>query len=147
MDFSYFNDKNMISTTKDEFPKVLLKCKDADIILVDINESDSEDFCNDVLYLLEPSTLKLNKLMRKNRKIFEEIRGQKIILNKSLLDNNDVLAFEDEARTQVFYNMPPLNDRVPNKIIDNFLGKLGFGRQKQENEEQKHKILGIFKRS
>lgn len=145
-DFAYFNDKDMISTTKEEFPTVLLQAKDVDIILVDVNESKMEQICDDVLYLLEPSTIKLNKLMRKNRGIFKELNGKKIILNKSLLDSKDVLDFEGEANANVFYNVPPLNDRINNKILDGFLNKLGFGRQKTNEEPQeKGKILGLFK--
>lgn len=144
-DFTFFNDKNMISTTKEEFPMVLLQCKDSNVILVDMNDTDIEDVCNDVLYLLEPSSIKLNKLMRHNRKVFEEMAGKKIILNKSLLDSKDVLDFEGEARTQVFYNVPPLNDRKLNGVLDNFLSKLGFIRQKVEEPEQKSKIFGLFK--
>jgi hypothetical protein len=145
-DFMFFNDKDMISTTKEEFPTVLLKAKDMDIILVDVNESKTEEICDDVLYLLEPSSLKLNKLMHKNRNVFRELNGKKIILNKSLLDSRDVLDFEGEAKTNIFYNVPPLNDRVPNKILDSFLSKLGFIRQKENEEsEEKGKILGLFK--
>ena len=145
-DFVFFNDKSMISTSKEEFPTVLLKAKDTDIILVDVNESKTEEICDDVLYLLEPSSLKLNKLMRKNRNIFRELNGKKIILNKSLLSSRDVLDFEGEAKTSVFYNVPPLNDRVPNKVLDSFLSKLGFIRQKSNEEvEEKGKILGLFK--
>lgn len=145
-DFIFFNDKNMLSITKDEFPTVLLKSKDADIVLVDVNESKTEEICDDVLYLLEPSSIKLNKLMRKNKDIFRELNGKKIVLNKSLLNSGDVLDFEGEARTNVFYNVPPLNDRVPNKSLDSFLAKLGFIRQKtNDNSEEKGKILGLFK--
>jgi hypothetical protein len=145
-DFVFYNDKDMISTTKEEFPSILLKAKDVDIILVDVNESKTEEICDDVLYLLEPSTIKLNKLMRKNRNIFRDLSGKKIVLNKSLLNSKDVLDFEGEANTSIFYNVPPLNDRIPNKILDSFLSKLGFGRQKaEESVEEKGKILGLFK--
>jgi hypothetical protein len=145
-DFVFFNDKNMISTTKEEFPTILLKAKDVDIILVDVNESKTEEICDDVLFLLEPSSIKLNKLLRKNRNVFRELDGKKLILNKSLLDSKDVLDFEGEAMTRVFYNVPPLNDRAPNKILDGFLNKLGFIKQKtEENTEEKGKILGLFK--
>ena len=145
-DFVFFNDKEMISTTKEEFPTILLKAKDVDIILVDVNESKTEELCDDVLFLLEPSSLKLNKLMRRNNNVFNELNGKKIILNKSLLDSSDVLDFEGEAKTDIFYNVPPLNDRVPNKVLDGFLTKLGFGRQTLvENPEEKGKILGLFK--
>lgn len=145
-DFVYFNDKQMISTTKEEFPTILLKAKDVDIILVDVNESRTEEICDDVLYLLEPSSIKLNKLIRKNRNVFKDLNGKKIVLNKSLLDTKDVLDFEGEASTNIFYNVPPLNDRVPNKILDGFLAKLGFIKQKSAEEtEEKGKILGLFK--
>jgi hypothetical protein len=145
-DFIYFNDKQMISTTKEEFPTILLKAKDVDIILVDVNESRTEEICDDVLYLLEPSSIKLNKLMRKNRNVFKDLNGKKIVLNKSLLDTKDVLDFEGEASTNIFYNVPPLNDRAPNKILDGFLTKLGFIKQKSvEETEEKGKILGLFK--
>lgn len=145
-DFVYFNDKDMISTTKEEFPAILLKSKEVDIILVDVNESSTEEICDDVLYLLEPSSLKLNKLMRKNRNVFRELNGKKIILNKSLLTSSDVLDFEGEAKTSIFYNVPPLNDRIPNKVLDAFLTKLGFGKQKATEEtNERGKILGLFK--
>lgn len=145
-DFVFFNDKDMISTTRDQLSTILLKAKDIDIILVDVNESKTEELCDDVLYLIEPSSLKLNKLIRKNRNIFRELSGKKIILNKSLLDSRDVLDFEGEARTNIFYNMPPLNDRSHNKVLDSFLAKLGFTRQKSsEASNEKGKILGLFK--
>lgn len=146
-DFGYFNDKDMISTTKEDFTKVLLKANDKDIILVDMNDADVEELCHDVLYLLEPSTIKLNKLIRKNRKVFQQMAGKKIVLNKSLLDSKDVLDFENEARTQVFYNLPPLNDRTKNSSLDNLLVKIGLIRQKQEEPDlqREKKILGLFK--
>jgi hypothetical protein len=106
----------------------------------------TEESCDDVLYLLEPSSIKLNKLMRKNRNIFRDLNGKKIVLNKSLLDSRDVLDFEGEAKTNVFYNVPPLNDRISNKVLDSFLSKLGFIRQKSSEEtDEKGKILGLFK--
>ena len=146
-DFPYFNDKDMISTSSQELGKELMIAVEAfDVVLVDLNNSESEDACNDVLYLLEPSTVKLNKLMKKNRNIFSQMAGKKIVLNKSLLDSKDIMDFEMEAKTKVFYNVPPLNDRVPNKILDSFLVKLGFIRQKvDEIEDNDKKILGLFK--
>lgn len=67
------------------------------------------------------------------------------MLNKSLLNSKDVLDFEGEANTSIFYNVPPLNDRIPNKILDSFLSKLGFGRQKaEESVEEKVKYWGYL---
>lgn len=147
VDFAFFDDKNMISTTKEDFTTELLKAKDKDIILVDMNDADVEALCNDVLYLLEPSTIKLNKLIRKNRKIFQQMAGKKVVLNKSLLDSKDVLDFETEANTQVFANIPPLNDRTTNSVLDNLLSKIGVIRQKSEQPDLQRdkKVLGLFK--
>lgn len=147
MDFGYYGDKNMISTTKEDFTAELLKNGDKDLILVDMNDSDVEKLCNDVLYLLEPSIIKLNKLIHRNRKVFQQMAGKKVVLNKSLLDSKDVLDFENEASTQVFYNIPPLNDRAPNSVLDNFLSKIGILRQQREDgsSQREKKILGLFK--
>lgn len=146
-DFMFFNDKDMVSTTSEQFSKELMVLSDAyDIILVDLNSSTNEDACNDVLYLIEPSTIKLNKLMKKNKNIFEQMKNKKIVLNKSFLDSKDIMDFEVEANTKVYFSVPPLNDRAPSKILDNFLVKLGFLRQASlENDKEDSKVLGLFK--
>lgn len=146
-DFMFFNDKDMVSTTSEQFSKELMVLSDAyDIILVDLNSSTNEDACNDVLYLIEPSTIKLNKLMKKNKNIFEQMKNKKIVLNKSFLDSKDIMDFEVEANAKVYFSVPPLNDRAPSKILDNFLVKLGFLRQASlENDKEDSKVLGLFK--
>lgn len=146
-DFMYFNDPDMIATTNTDLGKELIKVGETfDIILLDLNNSNNEDACNDVLYLLEPSTIKLNKLMRRNRNIFNQMAGKKIVLNKSLLSTQDIMDFEVEAKTKVFYSVPPLNDRMLSRVLDNFLVKMGFIKQKKEEDMPKErKILGLFK--
>ncbi len=143
-DFSYFNDKNMISVTDQEVMSEIVKHKDASIILIDLNDSDNDGICGDVLYLIEPSSIKLNKLMRRNRRIFEELRGKKIILNQSLLSNSDIMDFEYEGKTKVFYNIPPLNDRERNDVLNDFLSRMGLINKTEAKEE--NKIFGLFKR-
>jgi hypothetical protein len=74
--------------------------------------------------------------------------GKKIVLNKSLLSTKDIMDFEMEAKTKVFYNIPPLNDRMLSRTLDNLLIKLGFTKQKKEEynaEPEEKKILGLFK--
>ena len=143
-DFSYFNDKNMISVTDQNLMSELSKHKDSSVILIDLNDSDNEGVCGDVLYLIEPSSIKLNRLMRRNRRIFEELKGRKIVLNQSLLSNRDVMDFEYEGRTKVFYNLPPLNDRERNDVLVDFLSKIGLLNKKETKEDGK--IFGLFKR-
>ena len=143
-DFAYFNEKNMFSIQPEQFAMELLKHKDADVILVDLNECEDDAACHDVLYLIEPTSIKLNKLMRKNRTIFEKLKGKKIVLNKSLLSNSDIMDFEYESKSKVYYNLPPVNERNRNNIFHGLLSKLGIVNVK-ENKEEKGKILGLFK--
>ena len=125
-DFSLFNDKNMFSIRQTDIKNTIAKYSNASIILVDLNNCPDNSFCGDVLYLIEPSTIKLNRLVRRNRVIFSKLVGKKVILNQSLLLNNDVFDFESEAGIKVFYNMPPLDERKRNSIIHDFLSKLGL---------------------
>lgn len=145
-DFQYFGDKNMLSITADQVPAMLAKYAGASVILVDLNDYPDEACCNEVLYLLEPSTIKLNKLMRRNRMIFSKLQHKKIILNKSTLTNKDIVDFEYEAKAKIFYNMPSLDERKRNAIFDDFLPRLGLIAKKEEKRESGNKIFGLFRR-
>lgn len=141
-DFIYFNDKGMISTTAADFGKVLLSNSNNKVILVDVNDSNVEEACNDMIYLLEPSIIKLNKLLQKDYKIFEKMRGKKIVLNNCVLVSKDIDALQVEANTKFFYSIPPQDDRrIDNPVIVGLLVKLGI--LKFKNPEKK--IKGIFK--
>ena len=147
-DFIYFNDKDMINTTSNEIGNVIVKYSDKDIVLVDINSSkQAESLCNDVLCLVEPSIIKLNKLMMLDRNAFAKIKKEdkKLILNKSLLSSKDILEFEYESKSKVYYNLPPLDDRERNiHALSRFLLKLGFEVDIDEEMSKKNKILGLF---
>ena len=144
-DFLYFNSNNMVSVEDDKLLSEIAKHKGVAIILIDLNDSSNEGVCDDVLYLIEPSSIKLNKLMRRDRRIFEELKGKKIVLNMSLLSNSDIMDFEYEGKTKVFYNIPPLNDRVKNSVLSDFLSKVGLVNHTKEKESS-GKIFGLFKR-
>ena len=146
-DFMYFGDNNMYSINDNELGNVISKHDKSDVILVDVNRcAHCEDIVNDIIYLIEPSKIKLNKLFARNPKAFEKYRGKKIVLNQSLLSNNDVLEFEYETKLKVFYNLPPLYDQEnKNRTLDAFLVKLGFIKQNEEGTEKKKSIFGIFK--
>lgn len=146
-DFKFFNDKNMYSTTGTEIGNLVAKYNDQDVILVDVNDSQSaENLCHEMLYLVEPSMIKLNKLMLTNNKVFRNLKGKKIILNQSILSTKDVLEFEYESNSKVFFNMPPLDERERSiHILNKFLFMLGFSKQQTTEEEQKKfSILGLF---
>ena len=144
-DFDVFNDKRMISTSSSEVTSVIEKLNDASVILIDMNDFCDDELCENVLYLLEPSIIMLNKLVRKNKNIFSELKGSRIVLNKSFLDDNDVLSLEKETNAKFFYNIPSLDDRKKNNIIKNFLSKLGFNNVNDKSKTD-DKIVGLFKK-
>ena len=74
----------------------------------------NEEICDDVIYLIEPSIIKLNKMMLINKNIFEKLYGKKIVLNKSTLSPKDITDFEYESHSKITFNIPPLNDREIN---------------------------------
>lgn len=126
-DFMYFNDKEMISTDKDNLASEVLKHKNINVILVDLNKDGNEDICNEVLYLLEPSTIKLNKLMLRDRKAFEKLAGKKLVIAQSILSDSDIRELEYEAGVKSFFVLPPLDERVNNsEILQNLLSRLGI---------------------
>lgn len=152
-DFMYFGDKNMYSINAMELGNNLSKFSSSDVILVDMNNSPAaEGVIKDVLYLVEPSKIKLNKLLARNPRAFDKYKGKKIILNKSLLSSHDVLDFEYETNSKTFYNLPPLYDQEnKNATLDALLSKMGFVNQISQNGEvtsnqgQKKGLFGMFK--
>ena len=129
-DFTYFKNHNLISTNSGSVQAEVAKYHDCDIILLDVNGSvQGENLCNDMIYLIEPSIIKLNKLTMITPQALRSLKDKKVILNQSLLSSKDVLDFEYEAKVKIFYNMPPLDEREnKNKPLNDFLFKLGFDR-------------------
>lgn len=86
-DFNYFNDRKlMTSVLGNQVSKFVIDNKDKDVIFIDVNNNPiASALVQEMIYLVEPSTLKLNKLMYIRRRVFKELENQKIILNKSLL--------------------------------------------------------------
>lgn len=145
-DFRYFNDKELVSTTNTEIGNVVAKYSDHDAILIDINDSNqAEELCHEVIYLIEPSIIKLNKLMLVNSGVLKSLKDKKVVLNQSLLDSKDVVDFEYESGLKTYYNLPPLDERKKSiSELDSLLNKLGFTKISSENQEKKKSILGIF---
>ena len=123
--FKYYQNRNMMSVNSADVINTI-ENSDADIIFIDLNNYDNLSICNDVLYLVEPSIIRLNRLMMEDNGIFKKLSGKKVILNMSFLNNEEVSAFSNEAGMPMFYNIPPLNDRVQNSILEELLDKLGI---------------------
>ena len=128
-DFMFFNDKDMVSCRSVEFNNMLLKYKDANVILVDLNDLDVtlSNLCSDIIYLMESSTLMINKVVMLDNKCFSKISDKKVILNRSVLNDKDVKQLEFETGLKFFGVLPTLNDRVDNsKYLSPIFAKLGL---------------------
>lgn len=146
-DFIYFNDKSLKSTSSLDLPTFIANNSNAEVILVDLNDRGSITSCTEVLYLIEPGLIKLNKLIRKDKKAFEKLKDKKIVLNRSVLNSADINDFEYESHSKVFYNIPYLDDKLENhKVLQDFLVELGFVRlEDKEDEGKSNKLFSIFK--
>lgn len=144
-DFQLFRDKNMISIKQADLKSTLQRLSHASFVLIDLNMLNDDSFCSDTLYLMEPSIIKLNRLVSRNKMIFGKLVDKKVVLNQSLLLNNDVFDFERETGLKVFYNMPPVDERKRNGVINDFLSRLGLF-ERQNNTGSSGKIFGLFRR-
>ena len=124
-DFAFFREQNMISASQDALAREIIKAKDYNYVLVDLNQAD-ESVCDDVLYLIEPSVIKLNKLLMNDRKIFSKLKGKKVIINKSTLNEEDVKEFSRESGLDIFYVLPPINDRERSMELNDMLIHIGM---------------------
>ncbi len=149
VDLTFFNDNNCFSIKGNELESIINRNDDVEIIIIDLNDSRKENLCNDVLYLIEPSTIKLNKLVTINPGIFDNIRYGKIIINKLLLSNKDITNFEVESNLKVYYNVGTVNDKEDNSsIFLPLLSKLGYVDEQVNTDEStsKKSIFDIFKK-
>lgn len=146
-DFVFFNDESLKSITTLEFPAFIAMNKELDAILVDLGDNGSENNCTDIVYLIEPGLIKLNKLIREDNKVFEKLKDKKVVLNRSILTNKDVSDFEYESNSKVFFNVPYVDDKKDHhKVLDEFLITLGFARLKNPNGNNKGgKLFNLFK--
>lgn len=147
----YFKDKDTLTVKENEFDTTINKYSGTQCFVVDLGKSNKDYLCTDVLYLIEPSTIKLNKLMLINPKVFKELSGKKIILNKSLLSKKDITNFEVETGLKVYYTIPPLNDKEDcSNILLPLLEKLGYVKElekevEEDNHSNKRSIFDLFK--
>ena len=147
-DFLYFNDEDLKSISSKDLQSVISNpVQNYNVILVDVNDTLDESMITEMIYLIEPSTLMINKMVRKDRNILEKIKGRKVVLNKSLLDVNDVRKFEGEARCAIFHNIPPLDDKKDrHRVLDELLNKLGFDKNKPAGDGNRSaRLFGIVK--
>lgn len=142
-DFKFYNTSNMYSISSNRINEFLNLNQNVDVILMDI-KMNMESFCDNTIYLVDPSLFEINKLLFQDRMAFQKLKGKKIIFVNSLLTNQDVEQFAKEANISVYYNLPPLNDRIQNKELDNLLIKLGIINENNNNNKPVKKGLFDF---
>ena len=146
-DFTFLRDMDAFSVSENELSNVINKYQNYDLILLDLNNISGENICSDVICLIEPTTIKLNRMIMLDRTIFTKLAHKKIVLNKSLLDESDIREFERECNARVFYNIPPLDDKKDNtKLLLPFLAKLNLVKISDDfDSDDDNKVFGLFK--
>ena len=149
-ELSYFNDKDTLTVSEDEIDTTINKYSSVECFVIDLGKSNKIELCTDVIYLIEPSMIRLNKLMLINPKIFKEFSDKKVVLNKCLFSEKDIANFEAETNLNVYYTISPLNDREDcSKVLLPLLEKLGYVKvitEEVEDNSGKKGIFGLFKR-
>ncbi len=134
-DFVYFRNVDLsFCTSIDDLQIKLLQFSDVDAILIDLNDFDAQSICDEILYLVDPGTIKLNKLLKKESNIQMKTKTGKIVLNRSAIKQEEISNFEYETKFNVFFNVSNFDDRKERiKIIDEILHNLGFKKQNPDN--------------
>lgn len=129
-DLIFYHDPTHLHScmNKSDLESKLKLYADVNVIIIDLNEfGEAEKYCDIILYLLEPSYVRMTRLIKKNRNAFEDNRDHKIVLNMSFVNDQEVPDFEYETKLKVFDNLPPVNDRNQNLLeVNQLLMKLGF---------------------
>lgn len=128
-DLIFYHDPNLMSCmNKSDLERTLKNHADVNAVIIDLNDFGyADDYCDAVLYLVEPSYVKLTRLLKKDKNTFIDRKGEKIVLNLSFVNDQEVPDFEYETKCKVFANLPPMNDRDRNlREINELLRLLGF---------------------
>ena len=135
-----YNEKNTFSISANRINEFLQTADKYDVVLVDLGENKSLNVCSDIIYLVDPSLYRINELMLANRRAFDVLKGKKVVLYNNLLNERDINIFAREAGINIYFTLPPLNDRIINPVLNNLLYKLGLIPDNNENNTKK----GLF---
>ena len=128
-DLLFYHADNLFSCmNKYDLETLLKKNEDKLGVIIDLNDfGEAEQYCDYILYLVEPSYVMLTRLLKKNRNAFAELQEKTVVLNKSFVNEQEIDDFEHESKCKVFMDIPCLNDRNENlNEINEMLIKLGF---------------------
>ena len=125
LDFNFFYNKEMVSIQDNAVDMTLEKYGNTDIILIDLNNSkNAVKYCDEIIYLVEPTMIRINESMMVDPTTFNSLKDKKVILNKSPLTGDEIKEFESESHIKAYYVLPMLNERRNSELINNLIDKL-----------------------
>lgn len=145
-DFKYFRHPDMLSTTIDELDSLINnKFDNYNVILLDLNNYHDCSICHEIIYLIEPTILKINKLTAESTAFMIELKGKNVVLNQSNISEKAILDFAQETGLYVYQNIRSLNDRDSSHadILD-LIDKLNLVSDDNQKEEPKKGLFGIL---
>ena len=143
-DFELFEEEGLTSIPSNELGSYISNHSDYEVIVVDMSDVEPSNLYTDVICLIEPGIIPLNKMIRQDEMILSKVKDRKLVLNKSVLNPRQVEDFERESHTKIFFNIPYVDDKdTDNKEINDLLATLGFTRF--ETSEKKSKGFSLFK--
>lgn len=146
-DFKYFHHPEMLSTTVDELDSLINnKFADYNVVLLDLNNYHDCTICHEIIYLIEPSIIKINKLTAESTGFMVELKGKNVVLNQSNISEKAILDFAQETGLYVYQNIRSLNDRDSSHadILD-LIDKLNLvNADDDQKEETKKGLFGIL---
>ena len=153
-DSLFFRDDRIISCeSRIQFETIVKTLNDIDVYIVDLNGSDVKEICNKVIYLIEPGTTKINKVVKGDREIYEMLKNSNVVLNRSNIKDDEMKTFEYETKFKVVGNVPNLNERLDSndsltKLVDYLLdNKEKYEKLSKDdgNISKKVGLVGFFK--
>ena len=125
LDFNFFYNKEMISISDNQLDITLEKYGNTDIVLIDLNNSkNAYKYCDEVLYLVEPTMIRINQAMMVDPTMFNNLRDKKVILNMCQLTNEEIKEFESESHIKSYHIIPSINERQNSNIINDLIDRL-----------------------
>lgn len=144
-DFKHFRRLDLVSTTVDQLDHLINnQYSDYNVLLLDLNDYRDCAICDEIIYLIEPSIIKMNKLIATSNNFMIELKGKNVVLNQSNISEKAVLDFAQETGLYVFHHIKSLNDRESTHadVLD-LIDKLKVVDDDINSEEEPKK--GLFK--
>lgn len=150
-DSAFFNDDKVISCeSKIQFENIVKTLKDIDVYVVDLNGTDVKEICNKIIYIIEPGTTKINKVVKGNRENYEKLKNVDIVLNRSNIKDEELNNLQYETKFKIVGNVPNLNERLDSnesldKLVNYLIGSILEVNDQITDDEHCDEKVGIIR--